>query len=160
VKLEELFPKKLFRHDNTGNSPAFFWLGESFILTPEICAHLERASEACGNANVRICVQKSKESPLQEMVVLLRNGKTVSPHMHPNKSEIKHMIKGEMDLVFFSAKGDILQHNVVSPDGNCFITVAPSVYHEDRLFTPFVIFHEVKIGPFERDIENFTAPWI
>jgi cupin fold WbuC family metalloprotein len=142
--------------------PAVFYNTDEIIEigTPRL-AELVRAAAAEPLRRSRICLHRSSEDLTQEMIIALMQDSYVPPHKHTGKSESFHVIRGELDIVFFDDAGKA--NRIVSlgtPGG-----IKPFVYrlsvdlwHSVRVLTEVAVFHETTTGPFVKGHSQFP-PW-
>jgi cupin fold WbuC family metalloprotein len=110
---------------------------------------------------IRLCVHRSGEDPLHEMLIVLARRTYIRPHKHIGKSESFHMIEGMLDLVLFETNGEIREVIELGAPGShrkFFYRLSAAEYHGLLLRTDPVVFHETTNGPF-RQGDAILAPW-
>ena len=110
---------------------------------------------------VRLCVHKSIDERLQEMLVVASRNSYTQPAKHVGKEESTHIIQGVADLVFFDDGGTITE---VFPMGDLtsgrpfYCRVPGSRFHTLLIRSPLLIFHECTLGPF-RNSDTIYPAW-
>lgn len=109
----------------------------------------------------RICVHRSSEDRLHEMLIAICADSYIHPHKHLGKSESFHIVEGIVDVVVFEDSGAIRE---VIPLGDAnsgrsfFYRLADSLFHTLLIRSQVLVVHEVTNGPFLRD-EAVLAPF-
>ena len=93
------------------------------------------------------------------MIIAMKNNTYVYPHKH-TKSESYHIIDGKMLLVYFKNNGEIDRFVKLSVEDTLIARVDPGQYHGIIVLSKYAIFHETRIGPFERENDSMFASWI
>jgi cupin fold WbuC family metalloprotein len=109
----------------------------------------------------RICLHRSSDTPIHEMVIALGRDTYVQPHLHTNKSESFHVIEGRCDVVLFDEQGEISEVLELGEPGSglpFFYRMANPIYHTLVIQSPFFVIHETTNGPFRAE-ETVFAPW-
>ncbi len=110
------------------------------------------------NKRARLCLHKTHEDAVQEMVIVFCRNSLVRPHRHTNKSESFHIIEGNLIVILFNDEGKVTQHiEMGAPQSGktCLYRIASSVWHTVIPLSDFVAVHEVAAGPFAKDTNNF-----
>jgi cupin fold WbuC family metalloprotein len=115
----------------------------------------------CPSKRIRICVHRSADDLLHEMLIVIAKGSYIRPHKHVNKGESFHLIEGMLDIVIFHDDGTIMK--VISlgePQSGkqFFYRLSAPYFHTLILRTDWVVFHEATNGPFRKE-ETVYAPW-
>jgi len=118
--------------------------------------------QAAGNPlkKARICIHRSDEELVQEMIIVHTRNTYVRPHKHANKQESICILEGKADLLFFNDKGSVV--NVIkmgsyASGGIFFYKIENLQYHMLVVKSKFVVFHEVTRGPFDRTDRVFAS---
>ena len=121
---------------------------------------LEKFEEELAEVDLfRILVHNSSESDLHNMIIAMRKNKVIFPHKH-QKTESYHIMKGKALLIFFDNDGKIEKFMKLSLTDNIIIRAAKNKYHALIILSEYAIFHETRIGPFDRLGDSEFAPWI
>lgn len=105
----------------------------------------------------RICLHKTDDDPIHEMIIAVHNTSFISPHLHPHKEESLHLIQGDCDVLLFSDKGIIESvtrlnaENFPKSGMNYFYRIAKNIIHGLKLHSEWIVFHEVAAGPLKPD---------
>lgn len=126
------------------------------ILRDNLLKELENSR----NGRCRICLHKSHEDYVQDMIIAMNNKSYVRPHLHPEKrQETYHVIEGELTVFFFDDVGNVqsrIKLNKEKPILKIF---------ENQIHMPVVeketacVFHEVLTGPFDKDKVVKYSEW-
>jgi len=109
----------------------------------------------------RVCVHLDDATPVQEMILAVRQDVLFRPHRHLNKTESFHMIEGALDIVVFDECGRPIRGIQLATIGNgksFYYRLNEAHYHAILPRTPVVIFHETTTGPFSKCDIQF-ADW-
>jgi cupin fold WbuC family metalloprotein len=109
----------------------------------------------------RLCLHKSPEDLLHEMVIAIARNSYVRPHKHPRKEESLHIIDGEASLLFFNEDGSIAKVVKLGPSHSqdtFLFRIAEPIFHTIVIHSETLVFHETTTGPFVREMTVF-APW-
>jgi cupin fold WbuC family metalloprotein len=109
----------------------------------------------------RLCAHKDGQDRIHEMLIALTQDVYIRPHKHLNKSESFHVIAGSALMVYFDDAGVIAEviHIGDAASGRPFyFRDDDERYHTQIITSPFLVFHEVTNGPFNR-ADTLLAPW-
>ncbi len=109
----------------------------------------------------RVCVHVDDATPVQEMILAVRQDVLFRPHRHLNKTESYHMIEGALDVVVFEEGGRPIRGVQLAAIGNgksFYYRLNEAYYHTILPRTPLVVFHETTTGPFSKEDTQF-ADW-
>lgn len=109
----------------------------------------------------RLCLHRTPEDPLHEMVIAFCRDSFVRPHRHLTKTESFHVIEGRILVVLFDDEGRVTHRiPMAPPGGDCpfLYRVAAPIWHTLIPETEFAVIHEVTNGPFRAEDGDF-APW-
>lgn len=109
----------------------------------------------------RLCLHRSPDDLVQEMIIAMCKDVLFRPHCHHAKSESFHMIEGFLDVILFSDSG-VPEHVIrMSPPGAgdkfCYRLCVPQ-FHAVLPLSDIVVVHETITGPWTQDEAEF-APW-
>jgi cupin fold WbuC family metalloprotein len=109
----------------------------------------------------RLCLHKSPDDLLHEMLIVFHRDTLIRPHRHIGKTESYHMVFGELDIVLFSGDGRpirlISMGTLASGKTHVYRLNAP-IWHSVIVRSEYAAIHEVTNGPFKIE-ENEFAPW-
>ena len=147
------------RFDNAGRSAAYFCLNDPVKIDGELIAELKDSAHRLGDNNVRLCLHDSPDASFHEMINLEHRGKYYRPHKHSEKGESYHIIEGKMAAFIFDENGTVVDSNVLEGDGNFLYRVGTNMYHAVLPLSELIIYHESKIGPFQRTGDSIFPEW-
>ena len=109
----------------------------------------------------RLCLHRSDEDLLHEMIIALAHDCIFRPHKHTGKSESYPMIEGRMVFIMFSDDGAPTHAAQLAPPGQggkiCFRMSEP-IYHAVLPLDDVVVYQETTTGPFKKG-DATVAPW-
>jgi cupin fold WbuC family metalloprotein len=124
-------------------------------------AKLKRHAFEADQKRARLCLHKSPDDLLHEMLIVFHRDTLVRPHRHQGKSESYHIIFGELDIVLFTEDGRparvVSMGNLASGKSHIYRLSQP-VWHSVIVRSEYAAIHEVTNGPFRAE-ENEFAPW-
>ncbi len=123
-------------------------------------AELKAVAASNDRRRARLCVHRSNEDPLHEMLIVLDRATYVQPHRHRNKSESFHVVDGTLDVVIFTEAGDIEDVIEMGPFGggrHFYYRLADAAYHTVVPRSDQAVIHETTNGPFDPAESEFAA---
>ena len=144
--------------DKKAKSLSFFCVDSQVFINDEIINELKEVSRLHNDSNCRVCLHTSPESVHQDMVILETKASYLRPHKHIYASgETFHLIEGEMAVLTFDDKGNILDSPRLQK-GDLY-RITNGVFHALFPITEYIIYHENKVGPFLGQKDNIYADW-
>lgn len=140
---------------NTAKSDTFFLSSDSFSAIQQNV--ISELAELAKESSVRVCLHSSGESDLHNMVIAHPRGLYIRPHANPNKSKAYHAIYGAMRIVGMDSFGIKIFDIVLSKDNVSILRIEKKVFLLLLPITDVCIFHEIALGPFERDKDTIFA---
>jgi len=127
---------------------------------------LKRQAKAAPRGRYRLCLHRSTEDQVQEMVIVAPSGTYFRPHRHPaGKSESYHVVEGSMSVFFFNDAGEVIRRIDMAAGGKgqtYLYRLSGRIWHIPVPTSEFVVYHEVYCGPFDRDNDvefaSFSPP--
>jgi cupin fold WbuC family metalloprotein len=121
------------------------------VVNAETLQSLKKMAAAAPLKRSRLCLHRTSNDPIQEMVIAFARDSYVRVHRHRNKSESFHVLVGSLQVVFFDDEGhEIRRIRLGAPE-----TGLPSLYrlscdawHAVLIESEFAIIHETTNGPF------------
>ena len=110
---------------------------------------------------LRLCTHTGPDDVLQEMLIVASAETEIRPHRHLMRPESLHVIEGAADAVFFHDDGGIDRVERLAPygaGGAFYYRIDRPQYHTLSFRTPWLVFVEATLGPFNPDRTEF-APW-
>lgn len=124
---------------------------------------LKRRAEVAPRRRYRLCLHSSPEAGLHQMINVFLHETFIPPHRHPSgKDESYHILAGEMAVIFFDDAGRITDRvdlSATDPGKPIMIRVASGLWHMPVPLTEWVAFHEIFLGPFQREKDVESASW-
>jgi len=130
-------------------------------ITAEHLRGLVAVAESLPRKRARICMHRTGDTPIHEMIIALGRETYVQPHAHRNKSESFHVIEGRCDVVLFDDAGgiaDVIRLGAADSGLPFFYRIATPIFHTLVIRTPFFVIHETTNGPFVPE-ETIFASW-
>ena len=122
---------------------------------------LKRHAFEADQKRARLCLHKSPDDLLHEMLIVFHRDTLIRPHRHIRKSESYHIIFGELDIILYSDDGRptrvVSMGPLASGKSNVYRLGAP-VWHSVIIRSEYAAIHEVTNGPFRAEDCEF-APW-
>jgi len=152
------FDQSRFRKDVGARSLSYYSLDPTVGVDARLIDTLVAEADRAGG-NARICLHTAPESNFHEMIILERQGYYFPPHKHTNKAQSCNILRGEAAVFVFDDNGAVKRFSVLGRDGNLIFRIGEERYHLTLPLTPFIVYHEGKPGPFERDGDSIYAEW-
>ena len=117
----------------------------------------KRASRNLRN-RVRVCVHRSPQQLVHEMLIIHGQSCYIRPHKHPKYFESMIVLEGHASVFLFDDDGNVTKRVEVGPpsSGNIFYqNMPPNVYHSMVIKSDYLVFLEVTQGPFVRGSSVF-----
>ncbi len=156
---EPSFDPSRFRKDVGARSLSYYSLDPTVQVGERLIAQLILESERAGGVNARVCLHTSPESNFHEMIILERHGYYFPPHRHTNKAQSCNILRGEAAVFVFDDDGNVKRTCVLGRGGNLIFRIGEEHYHLTLPLTDFIVYHEGKPGPFEREGDSIYAEW-
>lgn len=132
--------------------PTVFYNEESIVeIREEWLRRLEKEAELTPRRRARLCLHRSNDDSVHEMLIVFCRGALVQPHRNLNKSESFHVIEGELRMIIFDDNGNPTQSFDMGPvgSGKVFMSrFSSSPWHTVIPLSEFVTVHETTRGPF------------
>lgn len=112
--------------------------------------------------NFRFCCHKNINDKLHQMFIIHKKNYYVRPHKHLNKIETIFIIKGKIQFIRFTNKGNISEvinlSSKKSLSTGIFVSVPKNSYHMMFIKSPIAVFLESTVGPFKKK-DTFFPEW-
>jgi cupin fold WbuC family metalloprotein len=109
----------------------------------------------------RLCLHRSDDDKLHEMIIALARDCLFQPHRHQVKSESFHMNAGRLIIVIFKDDGTPMRTLLLTPPGGggvvCYRLCTPA-FHAVLPLDEVVVYHETTNGPFIKN-DAAVADW-
>jgi cupin fold WbuC family metalloprotein len=109
----------------------------------------------------RLCLHRSPDDLLHEMIIVFHRDAVIQPHRHRNKSESFHIIFGELDIVLFDSEGEptrVISMGELGSEKTHVYRLSDPAWHSVIIRSEFAAIHEITNGPFRVE-DNELAPW-
>jgi cupin fold WbuC family metalloprotein len=121
---------------------------------------LRSTAAAAPLKRARLCLHRTSDDPIQEMVIAFARDSFVRVHRHHGKSESFHLLEGVLQVILFDDEGRETRRIRLGAPGTGF----PSLYrlscdawHTVLIDSDSVIMHETTNGPFVPNETEFAA---
>ena len=143
--------------------PEVFHNGEDIAqVGDDWIVRLKQAAAESPLRRSRLCLHRTNEDTVQEMILALCRDVLFRPHRHRNKSESFHIIEGDLVVLLFNDEGHVIRAIHMGPPGSghvmCYRLCVPT-WHAILPRSEFVVFHETTVGPFKSHDPAQFAPW-
>src|SRR5579862_9093022 len=88
------------------------------------------------------------DDPVQRLVIALRRGTYVRPHVHSAQWEMLTLLRGACDVLFFDAAGRVTARTALSPSRTSVIQIPQGQVHGAVAVEDDTVVIEVKPGPY------------
>lgn len=142
---------------------AIFNTDEIITVSDEMVEDLVRRAHDAPRGRFRICLHRSHDDSIQEMVIACARGVYLRPHRSRSGGDKSyHVIYGEMAFFLFDDGGHVERRIDLSTtrSGRPFhIRYRASIWHMPVVLTETVVYVEVGPGPFHEGVDPEYAPW-
>ena len=143
-------------------SPEIVYADDGLVYADlAVIAALKALAEASPRRRARLCAHPAPEAAQQEMLIVMQGDSYVRPHRRLSKSETLTVLEGEADALVFDARGGLTRTLRLGPSGSdraFFYRMPAMVFHSLAFRTPWFVFLETTVGPFDPDLSE-PAPW-
>lgn len=127
------------------NDAAVFAAGDDWL------ERLRTAAATSPRRRSRLCLHRSPEDAVQEMLICFCRDSLVPAHRHDHRTESFHVIEGELQVITFDDAGQVAGRYPLGPraSGRPFVfRMSTPEWHTVRIETEYAIVHEITVGPF------------
>ncbi len=131
------------------------------VVTADDVSLFKGMAERAPRRRLRLCTHAAPEDPLHEMLIVASRDSYIAPHRHLARPESFLVLEGGADAVFFTDDGAIARVVGLAPYGGggaFYYRIDHAQYHTLLLRTPWLVFVEASLGPFDPSRSQF-APW-
>ena len=137
--------------DDSGKSIACFTVNDIVAIDNSVIDQLIGLSEELGKKDIRICLHQNNESKLHNMINLIYKKKLNVPHKHLDKSESYHIIRGQMIISIYDNEANIKDKYFLDENDTFLFRVGKDNFHTTVPVSDYVIVHETRSGPFNKN---------
>lgn len=102
--------------------------------------------------SARINIHQDFESKLQQMVICLKSNAIQTIHLHKDKDEIIHIIKGQVRIDIYDNSNEVVIQTInLNIKNQPFYRINMNTWHRVYALTPTAIFHEICNGPYIKE---------
>jgi len=147
-----LFPA--FQEDTTANTPSVFAPKDiSVNVTPELLQEIQAlAGEEFATA--RLCLHEVGDSRSNLMLLSYAEGVESRVKRHLERNKVYILLRGRLELDFFSDNGDQLQCIALSSHDSIVVTVPALTFHRTRSTSRDTVVVEYLDGPFRGEEQD------
>lgn len=132
-------------------------------VSAQMVQELKQQALQSPRGRFRLCLHRSHDDPIQEMVIACVRGTYFRPHRGRSAhTKSYHVITGELSVFLFDDRGTILRRVEMASAGSDKPFLFRLVEREWHMPVPqseIVVYHEVCRGPFRKDTDVQLAPW-
>ena len=132
-----------------------------YVLDEQRLVELKRIALAHPLKRSRVCLHQSRDSSIQEMIIVANRDSLIEAHRHPaNKPESYHILEGRMLVRIFDNNGAIIREIMLGDNVNPkMYRIGGGVWHQPIPLTEWVVYHEVFAGPFIKEVDVIYSNW-
>ena len=143
---------KNFKKDSSGNTTAFFFKEKIPIVNKKLLRKFIGYSKN-RKRNIRLCLHSSKKEELHSMLILInKSNNTTIPHKHLKKSEVYQILLGKIKITLFFKKS---KKYIILDKNKPIVKIPNNIFHLVQSISNISIFHETRVGPFEKSDSKF-----
>ena len=138
---------------------ALRWNGDSPVVTAADIDRLEEMASRNERKRCRFLLHDSPEDTLHEMVIALRRGTYIPPHINPHSPKSYVLLRGSLMVATFEEDGTLRKRQPVAAGESgqpSVIRLPPAVWHMAVPTSDSVVYVEMVLGPHRA---TAFAPW-
>lgn len=130
------------------------------IVTAEMIADLLAQASIAPRKRVNLNLHAELSDPINRFLNAGIFGTYVQPHRHRiGKWELLNAIRGKLDIVIFTAHGEVKHRAALSSSGSNPVEISGGDWHSFFFHAPAAVVLEIKPGPYEPDLDKEFAKW-
>lgn len=130
------------------------------LLTTDLLNSLSDSAKLSDRLRKNYNFHQHNDDPCHRLLNAVELNTYVPPHCHQALDETMIIVRGKMGLIFFDAKGKLVQQCVLEPASNCVgVNIPKGVFHSLVALEPNTIFFESKAGPYQPLTAAEKAPF-
>ena len=142
---------------------AIFNTEEVLHVSREMLDELTRRARQAPRGRFRLCLHRSTNEEIQEMLIACVKGTYFRPHRNRmTNAKSYHVVLGELAVVLFDEEGQVMHRVRLGPteSGHPFlIRLADPNWHTPIPLSDVVVYHEVCTGPFLANQDQEYSSW-
>lgn len=133
---------------------------ETLKIDDNYIKKLKKKAEAGNFPRLTMCLHNDVRAHVHEMIHVYKKHEYVRPHYHPQKTETKIILEGELLVLVYDAKGKVLERFIMSRDEGQIFTfrMDKGIIHTNIPLTD-VVFQEVITGPYTGKDDSVFPEW-
>jgi len=138
-----------------------FLAGDIIEIDHSLLHELKQRALRAPRRRARVCLHKSHQDSIQEMLICFCIDSYIPPHRHTNKNESYHIVEGRATVYILDESGRVrrqIEMGDFSSKKTFFYRLSTDAWHTMVPRTEFVILHEVTDGPFLQQ-DNDLPSW-
>jgi cupin fold WbuC family metalloprotein len=128
-----------------------------------IISKLKKLADKSLNKRSRAIIHLTRDSKVNEMIIVLKKGSYIRPHSHPNKkTESYHLIEGKMSVCIFNKNGKVIKivkMGNVKSGLDFYYRMNKSTFHMPIAKSKYCVYHEIYSGPFVKEKDVNYSKW-
>jgi glucose-6-phosphate isomerase len=125
--------------------------------------YLKQQASNSPRGRYRLCLHRSNDHPINEMVIIGNQTTYFRPHRHPKgRDESYYIIEGRMVVFIFDDNGNVvrmLDMGEYQSGLTVLYRLCSNLWHLPVSLTERVVYHEVLTGPFKKEDTVEYASW-
>ena len=140
---------------------ALFNTDDVLSVDDALVERLKQRARTSPSRRFRLCLHRSADEAVQEMIVVHCRENYSRPHRHSVASSML-VLEGELTVVVFDDAGNVSRRIDMGPRASrkpFTLRVGANIWHMPVCRTEQLVFYETLEGPFERERMNDWASW-
>jgi len=154
-------PRKIRTNYRIQNEEVLYSIDEVTWFSELDIVDLKKRASANARNRVRVCVHRSPQQLVHEMLIVHGASCYIRPHKHPKYCESMTVLEGYASVFLFDDYGNVTKRVEMGPPGsgdNFYQNMPSNVYHSMVIKSEYLVFFEVTQGPFTPQSSVFP-PW-
>lgn len=128
-------------------------------VNTEYLATLTHKAQRNPLQRARLCLHRSNDASIHEMVIVLTDKCQFPPHRHPHKEESIFIMDGELDVTLFNDEGTVREVIRLRRDEVLAYRLCEPIFHTVCARSPTVTYLETTSGPWSPEDTEYP-PWL
>lgn len=148
-----------FVESSSARSPSFFSTRSTVSVNHEVLDSLAAIIKSRGTTSARLCLHEAPTAVFHEMLIAESRGHYCRPHMHEQKGESCHIIRGSICMIMFDDHGKVRESFILDGKDSIIGRIGERCWHTVIPLSQTAVYHEAKPGPFLGEHDSIFAPW-